>query len=161
MNFLTQALSIHLSTILGFRITHTSKHPPFAIQHHSQYTRHFQNNKKNSSIKRLSRCALAAAAGAGTTTRRINVSEPVNAENLGLWTYSWAQPQEEWSQAALARADVFYGSSLEGKKAASGKTYRDHDDGWFQFSWVVLKSLRLTKSLQVLYTPRALFTRVM
>ena len=50
---------------------------------------------------------------------------------------------------------MFYGSSLEGKEAASEKTYRDHDDGWFEFSWVVLKSLRLTKSLQVLYTPRA------
>ncbi|EDR07383.1 uncharacterized protein LACBIDRAFT_327831 [Laccaria bicolor S238N-H82] len=105
----------------------------------TQYTKHFQNNKKICSIKRLSGCALAAAAGAGAATHGINVSKPVNAENLGLWTYSWAQPQEEWSpQAALARAEVFYESWLEGKLGVSQReTYGDHDDGWFEFSWVL------------------------
>ena len=79
------------STIWVFRIFSTSIHPS-PIAHCSQYTRHFQNND---SIQRLFRftwlssvlrlaALLAAAAGAVTTTRGINVSEPVNAENSRL-----------------------------------------------------------------------------
>ena len=33
---------------------------------------------------------------------------------------------------------MFYRTSLEGKEPAREKTYRDHDDRWFEFSWVLV-----------------------
>jgi hypothetical protein len=33
---------------------------------------------------------------------------------------------------------VFYRTSLEGEEPAIEKTYRDHGDGWFDFSWVLV-----------------------
>ena len=33
---------------------------------------------------------------------------------------------------------MFYRTSLKGKEPASEKTYRDHDDRWCEFSWVLV-----------------------
>ena len=33
---------------------------------------------------------------------------------------------------------MFYRTSLKGKEPASEKTYRDHDDRWCVFSWVLV-----------------------
>ena len=63
---------------------------------------------------------------------------------------------------------MFYRTSLEGKEPASEKTYRDHDDRWFELSWVVVDGSEepelneeLACPMQVLYTLGFMFTCVM